>query len=140
MHYHVGEYIIESELAAKPIGQTNKRILDFINELPKETQVLDYGCGKLRYSLPLSNKVSKVVAIDSNFQVDKIQKIGSLYTSPRMYNKNNLFVYDLDEEEWKKYTYDVVLCTNVLSAIPLNEYRLQVLQNAYKVCCVEKAF
>lgn len=135
MHYHLGEYVVESELAAKPISQTNKKILHFINALPSESRVLDYGCGKLRYSIPLSNKVSKVVAIDSSFQVDKIQKIGTLYTSPRMYKKNNLFVYDLDEDEWKKYTYDVVLCTNVLSAVPINEYRLQILQNAYDVLC-----
>lgn len=135
MHYLVGEYVVESELAAKPISQTNKKILDFINALPRESRVLDYGCGKLRYSLPLANKVSRVVAIDSTFQVDKIQKIGAFHTSPRMYNKDNLFVYDLDEDEWKKYTYDVVLCANVLSAIPLNEYRFQVLQNAYDVLC-----
>lgn len=133
MHYNLGEYIVESELAAKPISQTNSVILKLINELPNEVCVLDYGCGKLRYSIPLASRASKVIAIDSAFQVDKKQQIGSCYTSPKEYHIDNLFVYDLEDTAWKNYIYDVVLCTNVLSAIPLNEYRLHILQNAYEV-------
>lgn len=133
MHYSIEEITIESELAAKPTGQTNKAIISLINALPYSTRVLDYGCGKLRYAIPLANRVSSVVAIDSIFQVDKKQQIGSSFISPRDYHKDNLLVCDLDDPMWKSGTYDIVLCTNVLSAIPFDNYRIQIIKNAYEV-------
>lgn len=36
---------------------------------------MDYGCGKLRYSIPLANRVETVVGIDSKFQWGKKQII-----------------------------------------------------------------
>lgn len=133
MHYKIDEIIIESELAAKPVSQTNKVVISLINSFPNNFYVLDYGCGKLRYSIPLADRVARVVAIDSFFQVEKRQQIGSNYISPKEYHKDNLLVCDIDDPTWKNYTYDIVLCTNVLSAIPFNDYRIQIIENAYKV-------
>lgn len=133
MHYNIGDITIESELAAKPVSQTNKAILSLINTFPANSRVLDYGCGKLRYSIPLADRVSSVVAIDSLFQVEKQQQIGSHYISPKDYNKDNLLVCDLDDPIWRSNIYDFVLCTNVLSAIPFDSYRAQVIKNSYEV-------
>jgi hypothetical protein len=40
-------------------------------------------------------------------------------------------VYSLDERGWQKRHYDVVLCSNVLSAIPFSRVRKQLMATAY---------
>lgn len=75
MHYKINDGIIESELAAKSTRQPNKQVLKYINTLSSDEVVLDYGCGKLRYTIPLSKQVKKVVAIDSLEQLSKRQII-----------------------------------------------------------------
>lgn len=136
MHYQVNDYIIESELAAKPTSQSNKYVLTYINNLPNQAKILDYGCGKLRYSIPLSNRVAKVVAIDSKYQLEKIQLVNGVKTTIKEYGNNfrdNLFIYCLDSEEWKTQKYNIVFCANVLSAIPNDKYRLEILEGSKKL-------
>ena len=133
MHYHVNEYIIESELSAKSSKQTNKVVLDFISKLPPHYEVLDYGCGKLRYSMPLAYQTSKVIAIDSIHQIEKKQLINDNVIAPTEYALKNLTVQDVNSSGWKHKKYDIVFCTNVLSAIPDDEERLKILQNSKNV-------
>jgi 2-polyprenyl-3-methyl-5-hydroxy-6-metoxy-1,4-benzoquinol methylase len=132
MHYNINNLCIKTEYAAKSFKQPCKVVLDFINTLPKNINVLDYGCGKLRYTIPLSQKASFVVSIDSPEQLDKLQMVGDCYTTVREYaekNLSNVTVYDLKSQEWQLKYYDVILCTNVLSAIPDDITRLDLLIN-----------
>lgn len=126
MHYNVNEFLIKSELAAKPISQTNKSVTEYISYLPKHIDVLDYGCGKLRYSIPLANHVNRVIAIDSCEQI-------KLLKESQYYNIRNLRVMCIDNQEWSNHRFDVVFCTNVLSAIPFESYRMDLLEKARSV-------
>lgn len=133
MHYQINDITIKSELAAKPPSQTNKNVLQYISLLSNEYEVLDYGCGKLRYSIPISQKVKRVIAIDSKEQVDTYKKIGNRYCRPRDMSNSNLTVLSIEEMKWNESKFDVVFCTNVLSAIPFENERLKLLINAKKV-------
>ncbi len=133
MHYRIDNYIIESELAAKSPSQTNKHMIDIINNIPNNYKVLDYGCGKLRYSIPLAKQVASVVAIDSAYQINKPQKINSFYGCPSEYKLNGLSVCDINNSFWQNKSYDAVLCINVMSAIPYDEMRFKIIKDAYDV-------
>lgn len=133
MHYRINNYIIESELAAKSTKQTNKVVLDFISKLPSCYKVLDYGCGKLRYSIPLAYQTSKVIAIDSKYQIEKKQLIADSFIAPKDYNQKNLIIKSIDNNEWKQEKYDIVFCSNVLSAIPDDDERLKIISNSKNV-------
>ena len=50
MHYTINEYLIKSENAALSYQQTNSQVLKYIDALPNDINILDYGCGKCRYS------------------------------------------------------------------------------------------
>ena len=133
MHYQTNEFIVESELAAKPLSQTNKVVLEFIANLPNHYRVLDYGCGKLRYAIPLASHVKSVVAIDSQDQVYSRKKIGDRVLAPCDIDIDNLIVTSVDDDRWKKQDYDVVFCTNVLSAIPFEKERFEIIENSKNV-------
>jgi len=132
MHYKIGSKLVKSENAAKSIKQPNRNVINFISSIPYDVVALDYGCGKMRYTIPLANKVRKVIAIDSAEQIYRKQNINSQYTSIYNYaydNMNNVFIYDINSQDWKKHKYDIVFCTNVLSAIPTDDIRVEVLKN-----------
>ena len=133
MHYKIKEYVIESELAAKSVLQPNQNVLNYISNVPSFYTVLDYGCGKLRYTLPLSKRVKKVVAIDSAEQIKKLQIINGQRTYLSEVKIDNVSICALEDSEWRTESYDLVLCTNVLSAIPFESIREEVLRNAYSV-------
>lgn len=136
MHYEVDGFIVESELAAKPITQSNKYILQYISNIPWSSVVLDYGCGKMRFTIPLSKHVANVVAVDSYCQIYKVQTINGIQTSVAEYAKtrtDNVFVCEIENKAWKEGKYDRILLTNVLSAIPFYETRLNVLSNVKSV-------
>ncbi len=133
MHYIIEDKIIvKSENAAKSYDQPNKRVLEFIDSITNSMVVLDYGCGKFRYTIPLSLNAKAVIAIDSKEQIERTQTINKLKTTLLKYAKekmSNVKVFELQDDKWKKVKYDIVLCTNVLSAIPNYEMRLCVLKN-----------
>lgn len=132
MHYSIGKEIIKSENAAKSVKQANKEIMKIINELPKESFVLDYGCGKFRYTIPFSKRVEKVYSLDSKEQISKVQIINGVRTNLEEYRSkflHNVSLFTLEDDDWKKYKYDFVLCSNVLSAIPSYKKRIEVFSN-----------
>ena len=133
MHYILGEYIVESELAAKSVLMPNKIILDYISKLSPNYIALDYGCGKLRHAIPLANYVQQVIAIDSREQLEKKQRIHNSIIAPVEYCKENLTILPLDSDGWRKQKYDFVLCSNVLSAIPDEIVRMNVLSDIISV-------
>lgn len=133
MHYSISDsVVIRSENAAKSISYINKYITALISTLPNECNALDYGCGKFRYTISLSDSVNEVVAIDSLIQISRTQIINGVKTNLIDYAKdylNNVDVYSLEDKTWKDDLYDFILCTNVLSAIPFEEERKVVLSN-----------
>lgn len=122
-----------SELAAKPISQTNKYVLNYIEQISSDYCVLDYGCGKLRYSIHLAQRAKQVIAIDSEEQVNKKQKIGEYYGAAINFEFPNLVVSSVNSSSWKEKKYDLVFCTNVLSAIPFEKERFEILKNSKSV-------
>jgi|BioPla2DNA2_1021312.scaffolds.fasta_scaffold04554_5 SAM-dependent methyltransferase len=136
MHYLIDGLCVESELAARATLCPNKHVLKYISEIPVCSVVLDYGCGKMRHTIPLSKQVACVYAVDSKEQIHKIQTINEIRTSVYEYSKqyaSNIFVYDAKCSEWKNVKYDRVLLTNVLSAVPFYDTRIDILENIYSV-------
>lgn len=136
MHYVVDGLLIKSENAARTVSQQSKFVMNWIDKLPSNFSVLDYGCGKLRYTIPLSKKVNQVTAVDSEIQINRLQSIDSEMTTVKKYVENRLVntkVCSIISEEWQESTYDAIICTNVLSAIPDEQERIKVLQNIYRV-------
>jgi 2-polyprenyl-3-methyl-5-hydroxy-6-metoxy-1,4-benzoquinol methylase len=131
MHYRINENIlIKSENAALSTRQVNKNVILKIQNLQYNVDALDYGCGKLRYTIPLSKKVKKVNAVDSKEQISRKQTINGTISTVKDYVNvlGNVFAYDLDTRDWALDKYDFILCTNVLSAIPFTDTRINVLK------------
>lgn len=131
MRYKVTGLTIKSENAAKPISQSSQWVLRWISSLPKSSIVLDYGCGKFRYTIPLSRKVRAVYSVDSIHQLDKVQIINNKKTTLRDYAKRylrNVVVCDTVDDKWRQQKYHYVLCSNVLSAIPNKRKRTEILK------------
>ena len=134
MRYSVKGVEIRSENAAKPTSTPSKWMLEWIDDLSREWRILDLGCGKLRYTIPLSQKVKSVVAVDSKEQVNRIQTInGESGVSVRDYaarNLPNVRVFSLQQTGWHRWRYDRILVAYVLSAIPFRTDRINVLRTA----------
>lgn len=134
MHYKINEKIVvSSENAALSTQRVNKEIEKTILQLPKNCNALDYGCGKLRHTLVLSKVVNRVVAIDSEEQLCRNQIINGKRTSVYSYVSEmlNVEVYNTISPAWRNKEYDFILCSNVLSAIPIEETRINVLKDIF---------
>jgi hypothetical protein len=83
---------------------------------------MDYGCGKLRYSAHMFAKCDTLVLVDSSIQLRRTQSIDGACTSVRRYAGKRFPGCELHELEafWEGdgKQIDLVLCANVLSAIP----------------------
>lgn len=132
MHYIINDCLIKSENAASCTSLTNAKVLEYISALPNGITVLDYGCGKCRYSRQLSEKSSRLILVDSEIQISRKQIIHGAKVSVKEFAElelKNAKAYTIEDDEWKKVRYDFVLCTNVLSAIPSISERNIVLRN-----------
>ncbi|MGE4284933.1 MAG: class I SAM-dependent methyltransferase [Clostridia bacterium] len=134
MHYDLNKIIVKTEYSAKSVKQPNQIVLNYINTLPREATVLDYGCGKYRYTIPISKKVKTVVAVDSRYQIERLQRINDKTMSLKTYTEKylkNVILIESENERWRS-KYDYIFCTNVLSAIPERPTRIDVLRNLKK--------
>lgn len=132
MHYIVDDHIIESELAAKSYKQPNKHILQYITQLPQYNKILDYGCGRLRYVIPLSEHTDEIFAIDSEEQISRITTFKQIDEILKQCGcKVN--ICSIESSKWTEQKYGLIFCTNVLSAIPFEEERIKLLKNAKNV-------
>jgi len=135
MRYRVRGLEIRSENAAKPASSAGKWMLDRIRELSPSAIGLDIGCGKLRYTVPLAKRISEVTAVDSAEQLRRKQKLFGKRCSIREHASTclpNVIVRSLDEREWSRRRYQIILCSNVLSAIPSMKTRRKLVSTAYK--------
>lgn len=130
MRYKINGLTIRSENAAKPVETGSKWLLDILKTLPRNFVALDYGCGKLRYSIPLAKRVRKVIGVDSKIQIHRTQTILKESTTVLDLAKSvrGLKVCDLNSKSWRNRKYDFILCANVLTAIPTSRDRLKVLR------------
>ena len=130
MHYRIRGRVVKSENAAKSVRQPCRRVIQWIRSLPSSYRVLDFGCGKLRYTIPLSERVRSVLAVDSEQQIRRPQRIDDVATTIPEYVRThlpNVTACVVSESKWTRHRYDAALCANVLSAIPSRKTRLDVL-------------
>lgn len=136
MHYVINNCIIKSENAALSSSQRNQNIVKFINELPYCDKMLDYGCGKCRYSPLLNDRCKKLYLADSQIQLKRTQTICGNKTSVEEYSKkffSNSSIVEVEKIKKLNERFDFILCTNVLSAIPFYEERMNVLRNIFNL-------
>lgn len=131
MRYKVKGRIIRSENAAKPHNQASRVLIQWIESQPNLGQVLDFGCGKLRYFPYLISKATHLTLVDSEIQLNRIQQILGERTTVWEYAKTkwkNTSVIPAERFLLEKAQYDFVLCSNVLSAIPCVKTRKSILK------------
>ena len=123
---------IRSENAAKPMVQFSAAVVDWILSRPCVNRALDYGCGKLRYTPYLARRCRHLGLVDSAVQLHRSQLIAGNTTTIENYARRrwpSCRVYIVDEF-WRgrPERYDLVLCANVLSAIPSRQLRTRSLR------------
>ena len=132
MHYRIRGILIRSENAAKPMRRAAGPLVEWLRQRPYTVSALDYGCGKLRYTLHLAARSRDLGILDSMVQLSRIQRIGGRMTSVRQYAHErwpNCRIYDLAQFwEGVPHSYEFILCANVLSAIPCPRARARSLR------------
>jgi hypothetical protein len=132
MHrYRVRGCEVRSENAAKPAESAGGWLLTWLRRLEPSLDGLDLGCGKLRYTVPLSNRINRVMAVGSQIQVDRVQTSFGCKCTVREYLPN-VSVNATIEREWRRQRYDFILCSNVLSAIPDRRERASLISSAFE--------
>lgn len=132
MRYVINGAEIKTENAAKPNSQKSAAVDSYLSSLEGVSTILDFGCGKLRYADTLVSVASKVTFVDSAIQLTREQVIRGEKTTVNSYIRNNyprcktIPYENLGEHDSK---YDVVTCTNVLSAIPCKRTLSDVLNH-----------
>lgn len=136
MHYIVNNCLIKSENAALSSKQKNSQIISFINELQYCDNILDYGCGKCRYSKLLYSKTRKLTLVDSEIQLSRKQIIDGEKTTIYDYAKTTLSgsdIYNIENINMIMDTFNFILCSNVLSAVPNYDDRMTLLNNIFNL-------
>lgn len=131
MHYRVRGFVVRSENAAKPHSQASAAVVSWIKEQPRVHHALDYGCGKLRYSGALASRAHRLTLVDSLVQIDRVQSLCGTLGSVREYAATHWLRSRVlsAAEFWRRVApeFDLVLCANVLSAIPSRRMRSRAL-------------
>lgn len=112
---------IRTENAAKPYCQKSLSVDSYIKSIQGKPSVLDFGCGKLRYSDSIFCVASRVTFVDSKIQLNREQIIRGEVTSVRNYiekHYSNCLAINYESLGNHHKKYNVIICTNVLSAIP----------------------
>jgi hypothetical protein len=121
MHYNIKGCFIKSENAAKSYKQQSLFLKNLIKSESKFGNILDYGCGKLRYSDILVDMSDRQVFVDSSVQLERIQIVHDNKSSVNRFIKmtyQNATTCSLESFSSLNLKFDFILCSNVLSAIP----------------------
>lgn len=130
MRYAAKGHTVDAEHAALSSERGAKWLLDWIALLDPAYRTLDFGCGRLRYSLPLAMRCKSVTIVDSQRQFDRRMTIHGVKASIPEYvasHKNKISTKTVEEFE-DEDTYDFSLCVNVLSAVPSQRARNKILR------------
>jgi len=136
MRYLVNGSNIRSENAAKSHTQKSKPVDDYLLNSGKGQSILDFGCGKLRYSDTLTKIATTVTFVDSQIQLSRKQLIRGEHTSVTEFvskNYPNCKTIPFEQIHEHRELYNLITCTNVLSAIPCKETLNKVLSNIKKL-------
>ena len=132
MRYRIKGIEIRSENAAKPAADAAAPLVEWLLSRDKTPSALDYGCGKLRYTHQLAQRSKHIGIVDSEIQLTRTQRIDGVYTSVEEYAKKTWPSCTIQhlKDFWKKSgrCYHLVLCANVLSAIPCPKTRAKSLR------------
>lgn len=121
MRYRVKGVEVRSENAAKPHTQRSKVVAAYLKACPTVGSLMDYGCGKLRYSDLLTRIARRVSFVDSDVQLTRRQRIrGRMTTVVQCVSSRyqNARVLTIAQAHRGRARFDRVTCINVLSAIP----------------------
>lgn len=136
MRYKISGKTLKTENAAKPHTQKSGEVVKYLLSQSKKRSILDYGCGKLRYSDVLAQLSDSITFVDSEIQLSRQQIVRGKKTSVRDFIKSH---YDncktLPVESIAKHnsTYEFITCTNVLSAIPCQKSLDEALDQIYRL-------
>jgi hypothetical protein len=135
MRYKIKGIEIRSENAAKPACDAAVPLVSWLHNRKHTPSALDFGCGKLRYTHHLAKKSTRIGIVDSEVQLTRIQRIAGKQTSVAEYAKKkwpSCRIHRL-EEFWmnSSYSYNFILCANVLSAIPCAKARARSLRSIH---------
>jgi hypothetical protein len=121
---------IKTENAAKPASQPSQFLLRLIEELPHVTSTFDYGCGKLRYQVAITDKTDTLALVDSEIQLSRVQVLRTEKTSIRTIFRGSNQILTFNDSEFANVNtkFDRGFCINVLSVIPSVRYRKTVLE------------
>lgn len=131
MRYKAKGTTIRTENAARPAKQASSYLVKWISSLAHADNILDYGCGKLRYAAALTGRATTLTLVDSEIQISRIQTLaGNLTTIKNFAPKAfpNSRVLSIDEFYRDELAYDFILCANVLPVIPIAKERAKMLR------------
>lgn len=100
-----------------------KPVLDFIDTIPKNSNVLDLGCGNARLYKQLTKKNINYTGIDSSKSLIKLNK--------QKYPKAKFKIGDGLNIDYKNQ-FDYIFCLAVLHHIPSEKLQLKFLKNIYR--------
>lgn len=112
------------------VNGISKSVLEVEKAYKKGCIVLDYGAGKLRNSNYLLGKDIDVHILDTEYQLDRINKQNFLNKYEKVYNT----------KETINIKYDIILCSFVLNVIPDINTRDFIIQNCNSILKEEGIF
>ncbi len=126
---------VRSENAALTSKHPSRPLIKIIQKFEPVDRSLDYGCGKLRYTKILRGISQRVDIVDSDIQLEREQVIYGAITSIKKHvhkNWNDVCIMNVQEFKKSAGAYDLILCANVLSAIPSKKVFFDVLVSLKK--------
>ncbi len=129
MHYTINGKVVKSERTAKPRVQASRPLKKWLLREESRGDVLDFGCGRLRYAPELAAVAKTLTFVDSNPQLQRIcsfsdQRETVSAQAARHWPKARVLEYRDFVNDSQQY--DFILCANVLSAIPVDRERRAV--------------
>jgi hypothetical protein len=131
VHYKAKGFVIRSENAAKSSSQASQYLVDVLQQYAPMAHALDMGCGKLRYSGHLAAIADRLTVVDSEIQLSRTQLLFGKRTTIRDFiTKRWLHARAISVEQFPadRCKYDFALCSNVLSSIPSNSGRRNIIR------------
>ncbi|WP_067588049.1 hypothetical protein [Endozoicomonas ascidiicola] len=89
MRYEISGRLLKSENAAKPHVQKSGAVANYLLSHDSKANILDYGCGKLRYSDILIKLSDNITFVDSEIQLSREQVVRGVKTTVREYISKN---------------------------------------------------
>lgn len=131
MHYRVNGWVVRAERTAKPRSQASGALKRWILEEKNRGDVLDFGCGRLRYAHELSMVAETLTFVDSQEQLRRTCTFESRRETVaehavRLCPKARTLdcqAFIADDQR-----YDFILCANVLSSVPVRRERQRIMR------------